>query len=123
VKETPTRHRPGVDPTPEGKTDWERVDKLTDEEVEAAAVSDPDAQPLTHEDLAHAFTPAELVALRRRLGLDQAQFASRFRIDLATLRNWERGLCVPGDIARVYLRVIGRNAEAVAAVLDDQATA
>ena len=92
---------------------------MTEEEVEAAALSDPDAPPLTGEQLARAFRPAELVALRARLGLDQAQFASRFRIDLDTLRSWERGLSSPEDIARVYLRVIDRNAEAIAAALDD----
>jgi putative transcriptional regulator len=57
--------------------------------------------------------------LRQRLGLDQAEFAHRFRIDLNTLKGWERGLGVPNDIARVYLRVIERNPDAVAAALED----
>lgn len=34
-----------------GSTDWERFDALTEEEVTAAALSDPDAQPLTGEQL------------------------------------------------------------------------
>lgn len=33
-------------------TDWKRISKLTEEEIEAAALSDPDAQPWTKEDLA-----------------------------------------------------------------------
>lgn len=33
------------------ETDWERVNKMTDEEVESAALSDPDAQPLTEAEL------------------------------------------------------------------------
>jgi DNA-binding transcriptional regulator YiaG len=33
--------------------------------------------------------------------------------------NWERGLGAPDDIARVNLRVIERNPEAVAAALDE----
>jgi putative transcriptional regulator len=121
VREELIRHRPGLDPKPEDKTDWEGVRRMTDEEAEAAALSNPDAQPLTDEQLARAFRPAqlELVALRRRLGLDQVQFASRFRVDLDTLKASEAGLCVPEDIARVYLRVIDRNAEAVAAALAD----
>jgi putative transcriptional regulator len=69
---------------------------MTDDEVEAAALSDPDAQPLTGEQLARAFRPGKLIALRKRLGLDQAQFARRFRIDLDTLKAWERGFGVPG---------------------------
>ena len=35
------------DNLPPDKTDWERVKAMTDEEVIAAALSDPDAQPLT----------------------------------------------------------------------------
>ncbi|MDR3526892.1 MAG: hypothetical protein P4L57_06395 [Rhizomicrobium sp.] len=38
--------RPSVD-----KTDWERLKAMTEEEVMAAALSDPDAQPLTEEQL------------------------------------------------------------------------
>jgi putative transcriptional regulator len=43
--------KPGEAP-PVGKTDWARVDAMTDEEVMAAALSDPDAQPLSPEQLA-----------------------------------------------------------------------
>ena len=32
-----------------GRTDWVRVDALTDEEIEAAVRDDPDAAPLTDE--------------------------------------------------------------------------
>lgn len=32
-------------------TDWEKVQELTDEEIREAALSDPDAQPLTEEEL------------------------------------------------------------------------
>ncbi len=31
------------------KTDWVRIDAMTDEEVEAAALADPDAQPVPKE--------------------------------------------------------------------------
>ncbi len=119
MKEELIRYRPGLDPKPEDKTDWERVRNMTDEEVEAAALSDPNAQPLTDEQLARAFRPGKLVELRQRVGLDQAEFARRFRIDLDTLKAWERGFGVPGAIERVYLRVIDRNPDAVAAALED----
>lgn len=119
MKEQIIHYSPGIDPKPKGSTDWDRVDEMTDEEVEAAALSDPDAQPLTDEQLARSFRPGELVALRQRLGIDQAEFARRFRVDLDTLKNWEQGMGVPDDIARVYLRVIERNPDAVAAALED----
>lgn len=39
---------------PPVKTDWARVDAMTDEEVRAAAESDPDAQPVSAEWFARA---------------------------------------------------------------------
>lgn len=36
------------------ETDWERVDALTDEEIEAAVASDPDAELITEEHWATA---------------------------------------------------------------------
>jgi putative transcriptional regulator len=113
------RYRPGIDPKPQGRTDWARVDKLTDEEIEAAALSDPDAQPMTDEELARMFRPYALRELRERLGLSQAAFASRYHINLRTLQDWEQGRRVPEDLARAYLRVIERAPEAVAAALQD----
>jgi uncharacterized protein (DUF4415 family) len=32
------------------KTDWTRVDAMTDEEIEASAINDPDAQPLREDE-------------------------------------------------------------------------
>ena len=49
MKEQLIRYRQGIDPKPKGKTDWERVRKLSDQEIEAAVASDPDAAPLTPE--------------------------------------------------------------------------
>jgi putative transcriptional regulator len=40
------------DNLPADKTDWARIAALTDDEVTAAALSDPDAQPLADEELA-----------------------------------------------------------------------
>jgi hypothetical protein len=37
---------------PVGETDWERVRKMTESEIDAAARSDPDALPLTEAELA-----------------------------------------------------------------------
>ena len=46
-----TTTKPGEAP-PRGETDWARVNAMTDEEVLATALSDPDAQPLDSEELA-----------------------------------------------------------------------
>ena len=53
------RYRPGRDPKPVGKTDWQRLRAMSDEEVEANAASDPDNQPLTED---RAFARPMLVA-------------------------------------------------------------
>jgi putative transcriptional regulator len=113
------RHRSGVEPKPVDRTDWERVKRMTDEEIEAAALADPDAQPLTDAELSQAFRPGALRELRGRLGLSQAEFAKRFRIELCTLQDWEQARRVPDDIARTYLRIIERNPDAVVAALQD----
>lgn len=119
MKERLIRYRPGTDPEPRDRTDWERVDRLTEEEIDAAALGDPDAQPMTDQELAEAYRPGEIVATRNRLGLSQAAFAHRFRISLRLLQDWEQGRCAPDQIARAYLQVIAHNPDAVAAALAD----
>lgn len=54
--------------TQPSKTDWKRVDAMTEEEIERNAQSDPDAQPMTDEEWERAprVTLAELgIALPR----------------------------------------------------------
>jgi putative transcriptional regulator len=92
---------------------------MTDEEVEAAARTDPDAQPMTETELAQSFRPAGITAMRKRLGLSQSAFATRFQINLRTLQDWEQGRRVPEEIARTYLRVIAHDPDLVAAALED----
>lgn len=72
------------------KHDWTRADALTDEQVHAAALADPDAQPLTPERLAGIGQMPRLKIIRRALGLTQEEFAARIQIPLSTLRDWER---------------------------------
>jgi uncharacterized DUF497 family protein/uncharacterized protein (DUF4415 family) len=50
--------RRNLEGLPEGQTDWKRVDKLTDEEIEAAIRDDPDAAPICNEQW---FEQAQLV--------------------------------------------------------------
>ncbi|MCX6610983.1 MAG: type II toxin-antitoxin system MqsA family antitoxin [Acidobacteria bacterium] len=50
---------------------------------------------------------------RRKLGLSQAAFASKFGFQAATLRNWEQGRTYPDGPARVLLAVIAKHPEAV----------
>jgi putative transcriptional regulator len=93
--------------------DWSRFDAMTAEERHAAALSDPDAQPLTEEDFKRMKRTPQIKVIRRALQLSQEEFAQRFRIPLGTLRDWEQGRKEPDAAAKAYLIVIGRNPEAV----------
>ncbi len=97
--------------------DWSRLDAMTDKERHAAAVSDPDAQPLTREDFRRMKRTPQVRIVRRALGLSQEDFAARFHIPLGTLRDWEQARKDPDAAARAYLTVIARNPEAVSEAL------
>ncbi len=102
----------------EDKTDWKRLRAMTDEQVRAAALADPDAQPLTHADFARMKRVPRIKTLRRALGLTQEEFASRYRIPLGTLRDWEQERCEPDQTARAYLIVIARDPQGVMRALE-----
>jgi putative transcriptional regulator len=55
--------------------------------------------------------------VRRKMGLSQSQFATRFGFPPATLRNWEQGRARPDAPTRVLLAVIAKHPETVEEVL------
>jgi len=55
----------------------------------------------------------DVAALRRRLGLTQAGFAARYGLSVATVRDWEQNRRQPDQPARVLLKVIENDPEAV----------
>ncbi|MDN5851219.1 MAG: helix-turn-helix domain-containing protein [Nitrococcus sp.] len=57
--------------------------------------------------------PVDVVALRRRLGMTQEQFAACFGVSVATLRHWERGDRAPQGPALVLLNLIDREPQTV----------
>ncbi len=106
---------------PRGETDWARLDAMTDEEVRAAALSDPDAQPLTREQLAGMRRVSRVKVLRQRLGMTQAQFAETFHLPITTLRDWEQRRSTPDAPARALLLAIERDPEVMRRLLADRA--
>jgi putative transcriptional regulator len=95
------------------KHDWSRLDAMTEEQCHAAALADPDAQPLTDADIDRMKQTPRLKIIRRALGLTQEEFAARFQIPLGTLRDWEQGAKQPDQAARAYLRAIAGDPVAV----------
>jgi putative transcriptional regulator len=75
---------------------------------EAAAMARGESVPgaVMHE-------PPDVRGIRSRLGLSQPAFAQRFGLPVGTIRDWEQGRAVPDQAARVLLRVIEREPEAV----------
>jgi putative transcriptional regulator len=59
----------------------------------------------------------DVKAIRTRLGLSQAAFAKKFGLAVGNVRDWEQGRSVPDRSARVLLKVIATEPEAVVRAL------
>ncbi len=59
----------------------------------------------------------DVAKLRKRMRLSQNEFARRFGLSAATVRDWEQGRRYPDTTARILLKVIDRRPEAVVAAL------
>jgi putative transcriptional regulator len=105
--------RPSVD-----KTDWAAVAAMTEEQIMAAALSDPDAQPYPEGvPLRNAWRGPHPRFLRIKLGLSQEEFAARYHIPLELLRQWEIQKPHPDVMAQAYLRTIAADPEGVASAV------
>ena len=69
--------------------------------------------------VAHVPERVDVVAIRKRLGLSQQEFANRFGFKLDAVQNWEQGRRQPEGAARAFLRVIEREPAAVQRALAD----
>jgi len=100
------------------RSDWERVDAMTEEDAEYNALMDPDDEPfLTDEDREKIKTLPDPKRIRKKLKLTQVEFSRRYAIPLGTLRDWERRARFPDAAARAYLRVISQDPERIAELL------
>ena len=63
-------------------------------------------------------TPVDVKALRKRLGLNQPDFAARYGLAVGTVRDWEQGRSQPDRPTQVLLRVIEQEPEMVQRVLE-----
>lgn len=60
----------------------------------------------------------DVAAIRAAMGLSQPAFAKTFAVSLSTVRKWEQGQRVPSGPARVLLRVMERDPQAVRRALE-----
>ncbi|MBP7339492.1 helix-turn-helix domain-containing protein [Niveispirillum sp.] len=62
--------------------------------------------------------PVDVRAVRKSVGITQAEFSARYGIPLETLRKWERGTRSPEIAAQQYLRVIQKNPSLIAEMVE-----
>jgi len=79
-----------------GKTDWKRVNALTDEEIEAAVASDPDAAPIADE---------AWFAKARRAHLNKEQISIKLDADVLSFfrKDGPRYQTRINDVLRAYM--------------------
>ena len=99
----------------------EPIAPLMPEQVKEAEPQGPDAQLLSTQDAQLHLTPPRVASLRRALFLTQKEFAARYHIPLATLRDWEREHSQPDQPMCAYLAVITRHPEIVRRALQRRA--
>jgi putative transcriptional regulator len=85
-----------------------------------AVPADPDDaedRAVSDAGLERALMGRRIRKLRHSLGLSQAEFAERYAIPLANIRQYEIGRTLPPVAVRAYLRVIEAEPQHVADVL------
>jgi putative transcriptional regulator len=81
---------------PRGKTNWNRIDSLSDEDIARCARGDPAARSLTKRELA------------------------RIDLSLSTIRDWEQGRSKPDQSSRTLLFLIEAIPQQVNAALKER---
>ena len=98
-------------------TDWAAVDAKSEAELEAAALADPDAQPVSAEALARALEGPPPRVVRHRLKLSREQFCAAYQIPMDSLIAWETRQADPGSAIRSYMKLIMKDPAGVARTL------
>jgi putative transcriptional regulator len=88
-----------------------RLEAMTDEEITAAAQSDPDNPPLTDQEIARIRAIRIARRARERAGLTQAAFAEAFAVNLSRLRDIEQGRKTPDRVLVSFLALVADDPE------------
>jgi putative transcriptional regulator len=123
MKEKPTKITMHQASSYKGKTDFLRLNAMTDAEIEKNALDDPDNKPLTLEELSkfHSVKQKKIVdvkAIRENLGLSQEKFADYFGVSVRTLQDWEQHRHQPNRTALNFLIVVSKEPRAVQRALN-----
>ncbi|MDP3705554.1 MAG: helix-turn-helix domain-containing protein [Legionellaceae bacterium] len=98
---------------------------MSEDKINVAAKSDPDAPPLTKDQLKKfkRVTPTkdiDVKLIRQKLHLSQDQFAYYFGVSVRTVQEWEQHRRRPTATTRNFLRVIEMEPKAVLRALKDR---
>ncbi len=85
--------------------------KLIAAAKEGVAIARGEMDPASYR--LHVPAKINVRAMRQKLGMTQEEFAIRYGLTLARVRDWEQGRSAPDGAARAYLRVIDKEPEAV----------
>jgi len=98
-----------------GKVDREKLQATTEADIQRYIQEDAEEGngEFDFTDARLVISPAYIRQLRKKLHLTRAAFAERFALSERTIEEWELGRQAPTGPARVLLRVIERDPEAV----------
>ena len=86
----------------------------------AADPADPEDRAVSVAALERAQMGRRIRRLRRRLGLSQAEFARRYGIPVANIRQYEIGRTMPPPAVQSFLKAIAADPERVAAACEGE---
>ena len=82
------------------------------------AIAHAKAEP--SEVVIHESESIDVKGIRETTGMSQQRFCATFGISIGTLRHWEQGLRTPRGPARVLLKVVQKNPQAVIEAVSEQ---
>lgn len=102
-----------------GSSPLDAVIKASDETTIAipADPNDPEDFDVSVAGLKRAYVGRWIRMLRNELGLSQAEFATRYGIPVANIRQYEIGRTMPPPAVRAFLKVIAAEPERAAAAV------
>jgi putative transcriptional regulator len=100
------------------ETNWNKLKRMSEAEIERNAIEDDDSYVATREELMNfkSIDPVKKInvkEIREKMGFSQHRFSAVFGFSMRTLQEWEQGRREPNGAVRNFLKVIARNPKAV----------
>jgi putative transcriptional regulator len=96
-----------------GRIDRDRIRNTTEADIEGQKAEDNHPGPEHRGPVRVVIGGPNVSELRAKFGISQEEFAHRFGISLRTLQQWEQKRRAPDGPAKLLLRIIEQQPEAV----------